>query len=561
MTWKTNLKNAFKLESVNNYFAELFEVQLPLVLQAAGDLSLQGIDIVRACETTAEENRVVINSDTVYMHECFLIYTHPEDWRRLEPLLDEIRKDAAEHLTNLKTQKGYKTRNPFSIEFQKDPRVALGQTVVVSSTRKNIVRTVIESVALPPDSPLSFDAGSLKLEPAQRDALRDVFVTLDKGDRESALAEVQEINRRFPDFAIGQVLECLLWFLMGDSSAGLRYLNTHPLLAKHELGLYLKSLAYLDIADVPRAVSFHGKAFQANPNAMGYLVKGLIDLVRGKPEEASKELKLAATMEPDFKGLRETYMRQYAHLSRVEPEQVAHTMPSAPAFLRLISPFSRDSYNVVTQPGLEFMLLKGSRLGDQVLKASQNADKSHFRLVRDTRGLWIRFHSGFPGSVLVNGKPLANGEPHMLAEDDILLLGSVSIEYYRQSRKGGPRAHLGNRDHRLPCHVIRVVERGKTRETWLFPCDHAVTIGRGKDVGNDLVLTDRGISGEHGELHWEGAQFYFADKQSSNGTAKNGRKFSGSTKLLHGDVLQLASLSLEVRYGGVLSVPPKAMAG
>ncbi len=560
MAWKTQIKNLVNLAAVNRYFEELLEVKLPLKLQPAGDLALQGIDIVRQCEKVAEENRVVIDpKKSVYMHECFMVYIHPDDYRRLEPLLDEIRKDAMEHLGVLQRLKSYLTRNPFSIEFQKDPRVTTGTCIVVSSTRKKLIRTVIDSVQLPPDSPLSLETASLKLENEQAVALKAIFAAFDHGDREEAQQGIQRLNHTFPNWQIGQMIECMFWFISGNSTAGLRYLNTHPRLARSEQGAYLKALAYLDVADVTRAADIHQRTFQRQPNALGYLVKGLINLAKDDRTTAEKELKLAATMDPLFKHLPATYLRQHAHLSRVNAEVQPTDAPppetqSAP-FLRLVSPFSRRSYNICVRPSLDVQLLKRCRIAEQMLKPVTNVDKSHFRIGRDAQGLWLFIQESVAKEILLNGQPPNHRNGFKLRHEDMLQMGSVSLEYRFETVKAGPKAHLGRRDAGKGCHFLIVSEEGHVKETWLFPIDEVVSLGRGRDRGNDLLLDDRGISAEHGEISWHTGNFYFTDKQSSNGTAKNGTRFSGKVSLLHGDVIQLAGLSLEVRYGGMVSQP------
>ena len=553
MAWKTQIRNLVNLDVVNRYFEELLEVKLPLKLQPAGDLSLQGIDIVRTCEKVAEENRVVINVDTVYMHECFMVYLHAEDYRRLEPLLDEIRKDAIEHLESLKKIKHYKVRGAFSIEFQKEPRVGQGTCIVVSSTRKKLIRTVIDSVHLPPDSPLSLDGSKVELTDSQAGALREVFWFFDKGNREEAHQAIQRLNGEYPDWMAGQLIECLFWFIRGDSAAGLRYLNTHPKLMKSELGGYLRALAYLDVADLSRAGELHRRTFQRQPNALGYLVKGLIDLARDHRDTAAKELKLAATMEPLFKHLPGTYLRQHAHLSRVSRQGVASHDTQAPHFLRLVSPFSRVSYNICVQKSLDIQVLKGSRLADLILKPVPTAEKRHLRLARDAQHLWLFLQEFAVETLMINGKPYTSEEGYRLVNEDILQLGQHTFEYEYRRIKAGPKFKLGQRSDQLGCHFFKVIDGGVTKETWIFPVDQAMTVGRGRGRGNDLLLDDTGISAEHGEFTWESGDFFFRDKQSTNGTAKNGRRFDGKVALLHGDVLQLAGLSLEVRYGGVIS--------
>lgn len=70
-----------------------------------------------------------------------------------------------------------------------------------------------------------------------------------------------------------------------------------------------------------------------------------------------------------------------------------------------------------------------------------------------------------------------------------------------------------------------------------------VTIGR--DSANDIVLTDRSVSGNHAVLRLVGSEWVIADLQSRNGTYLNGELVSPESGIVPGDVVQFGAIRLQ----------------
>jgi len=65
------------------------------------------------------------------------------------------------------------------------------------------------------------------------------------------------------------------------------------------------------------------------------------------------------------------------------------------------------------------------------------------------------------------------------------------------------------------------------------------TIIIGREVGNDVVLSDPQVSRRHASLTWDGRQFIIQDLGSANGTFVNGVRLTGPQALQPGDVIGL----------------------
>jgi pSer/pThr/pTyr-binding forkhead associated (FHA) protein len=57
------------------------------------------------------------------------------------------------------------------------------------------------------------------------------------------------------------------------------------------------------------------------------------------------------------------------------------------------------------------------------------------------------------------------------------------------------------------------------------------TLRIGRDIGNDVVLNDRGVSRCHAEVRAEGATYFILDLNSRNGIWLNGQQIKGKTAL------------------------------
>jgi hypothetical protein len=71
-----------------------------------------------------------------------------------------------------------------------------------------------------------------------------------------------------------------------------------------------------------------------------------------------------------------------------------------------------------------------------------------------------------------------------------------------------------------------------------------VTVGR--DAANDVVLTDRSVSGSHAILRFVGNQWIVADLESRNGTFLNGEQVIPESGIIPGDVVQFGAVRLQL---------------
>ncbi len=71
-----------------------------------------------------------------------------------------------------------------------------------------------------------------------------------------------------------------------------------------------------------------------------------------------------------------------------------------------------------------------------------------------------------------------------------------------------------------------------------------VTVGR--DASNDVVLTDRSVSGHHAVLRMVGGEWIVADLDSRNGTFLNGEQVRPESGIGAGDVVQFGAVRLQL---------------
>jgi pSer/pThr/pTyr-binding forkhead associated (FHA) protein len=67
-----------------------------------------------------------------------------------------------------------------------------------------------------------------------------------------------------------------------------------------------------------------------------------------------------------------------------------------------------------------------------------------------------------------------------------------------------------------------------------------MTIGR--DSSNDIVLTDRSVSGHHAVVRHIAGEWVIGDLDSRNGTHINGELITGETSIVVGDVVQFGAV-------------------
>ena len=71
-----------------------------------------------------------------------------------------------------------------------------------------------------------------------------------------------------------------------------------------------------------------------------------------------------------------------------------------------------------------------------------------------------------------------------------------------------------------------------------------MTIGR--DTSNDIVLTDRSVSGHHAVIRLMQGEWVLADLESRNGTYVNGAAIATETSISEQDVVQFGAVRLQL---------------
>ncbi|RKH61350.1 FHA domain-containing protein [Corallococcus sp. AB049A] len=72
----------------------------------------------------------------------------------------------------------------------------------------------------------------------------------------------------------------------------------------------------------------------------------------------------------------------------------------------------------------------------------------------------------------------------------------------------------------------------------------------GRQQGNDLVLTEGGVSRQHARIYVEGGTVYVEDGGSQNGTFVDGERIEGPTALMPGSQVLLGDYELKLKGGG-----------
>ncbi|CAM4062025.1 FHA domain-containing protein [Corallococcus sp. ZKHCc1 1396] len=80
----------------------------------------------------------------------------------------------------------------------------------------------------------------------------------------------------------------------------------------------------------------------------------------------------------------------------------------------------------------------------------------------------------------------------------------------------------------------------------------------GRQQGNDLVLTEGGVSRQHARIYVEGGTVYVEDGGSQNGTFIDGQRIEGPTALLPGSQVLLGDYELKLKGGAKRSSGRKA---
>jgi len=78
-----------------------------------------------------------------------------------------------------------------------------------------------------------------------------------------------------------------------------------------------------------------------------------------------------------------------------------------------------------------------------------------------------------------------------------------------------------------------------------FPLTAAVTIGRTKE--NSIRISDRYVSSQHAVIFLKSGHRILADRDSTNGTMRNGKRITGEVALNNGDLVTVGTVVLEYR--------------
>jgi pSer/pThr/pTyr-binding forkhead associated (FHA) protein len=107
-----------------------------------------------------------------------------------------------------------------------------------------------------------------------------------------------------------------------------------------------------------------------------------------------------------------------------------------------------------------------------------------------------------------------------------------------------------------PPSVELIVRQGPRPGQRFSLTQPTITIGR--EVGNDVVVSDPQISRRHASLTWDGSRFIIQDLGSVNGTFVNRERISGPHTLKDGDLLGLGG-RVELAFQAAVPVPSDKM--
>jgi hypothetical protein len=107
-----------------------------------------------------------------------------------------------------------------------------------------------------------------------------------------------------------------------------------------------------------------------------------------------------------------------------------------------------------------------------------------------------------------------------------------------------------------PPSVELIVRQGPRPGQRFSLTQPTVTIGR--EVGNDVVVSDPQVSRRHASLTWDGSHFIIQDLDSANGTFVNRERISGPHSLQDGDLLGMGG-QVELAFRAAMPVPSDEM--
>ncbi|MBC8141999.1 MAG: DUF3662 domain-containing protein [Armatimonadetes bacterium] len=106
-----------------------------------------------------------------------------------------------------------------------------------------------------------------------------------------------------------------------------------------------------------------------------------------------------------------------------------------------------------------------------------------------------------------------------------------------------------------------LVRSGDGRSLEAFPLtDAGATVGRSRQAGNDIVLTDTQVSKRHGRIAFENGAFVYRDENSTNGSRVNSVPVErgAAVPINFGDEIRVGESTLTLRpVGSTGDAPPK----
>jgi len=214
----------------------------------------------------------------------------------------------------------------------------------------------------------------------------------------------------------------------------------------------------------------------------------------------------------------------------------------APALLKVISG---------RQEGKEFLLDKpllslGSAERADIALYGDPAIRAQHALVRWQQEVFV-IEAQPDAEVTINGQPVAR---QALQHEDQVMIGRTRCIFRQKARQPGARAAVAT--PRTPAAplltplpapppapvsngVLHLVEARTGRRYALT----AATTRIGRDPGNEVVLDDVTVSGQHAMIQHEAGRYVVHDLGGRNGVYVNGRRISGMNLLRSGWQLQL----------------------
>lgn len=120
----------------------------------------------------------------------------------------------------------------------------------------------------------------------------------------------------------------------------------------------------------------------------------------------------------------------------------------------------------------------------------------------------------------------------------LFLFAAVRVVWreFRRESQGPAQADHGAR--------LEIVDPARTRLPAgdAIPLHQALSIGR--ERGNDLIVDEDTVSGQHARLVQRDGRWWIEDLNSTNGTLVNAHSIAGSRQLKPGDIIQIGRVSL-----------------